>query len=404
MMRSRWLAIALAISACGADDNGAGGSTGATGNDGGAPDGGGADGSTSDDSTGGSNTSADPTDGGDGDGTGGDDGTGDGDAPLPGSATFVEMGAPPGGYRVITDLVTFRDRLYLATSQDPLGAFGTSVYYTQDGTSFTEALSDGSSQGYLRMRVIGDKLYIPDGDPNGYDPSYVYISEDGDDFERTTVHGGLHTFDVIEYEGDLLCSNGMNGGGGLCKLAGSDWNQVAGANYARLKYMAEFGGRLYVALWNMNGDGVDFVRWSANVGGAQAEGVDAIPGDTTTFRWYTSSQPLLYSSLAVLGDRATVQYTEDGDVWHEVPAFASMWVSAFAELQGNMYALSTDALWGSADGVDFVQLGNVTGEPFGPVAIEGGYNADGTASMAAYDGHLWCGSSQNGKLYRVDFE
>ena len=61
------------------------------------------------------------------------------------TANFTETGAPSGGYLSITDLVTFNGDMYLGTSNNPLIAFGTKVFYTTDGVNFTKVLEDASS-------------------------------------------------------------------------------------------------------------------------------------------------------------------------------------------------------------------------------------------------------------------
>ncbi|MBW2262388.1 MAG: hypothetical protein JRG91_10485, partial [Deltaproteobacteria bacterium] len=115
-----------------------------------------------------------------------------GPAPLLADVAFVQLGRPTGGHPVITDLEVFTDRLYLTTSINPLGEFGANVFHTTDGSTFTQVINDPTSQGFLRLRVINNVLYIPDGDPNGYDPSYVHISTNGDDFLVSSIIGSVH--------------------------------------------------------------------------------------------------------------------------------------------------------------------------------------------------------------------
>jgi hypothetical protein len=323
------------------------------------------------------------------------------DAPLLSGVSFVEKGSP--GHPVITDLEVFRDRLYVTTSVNPLGDFGASVFHTTDGATFTRVLDDPSSQGYLRIRAIDDRLYVPDGDPNGYDPSYVYISSNGDDFTRSTVTGSVHTFDVIRYNGDYLTSNGMmSGAGSLCRSpdAGlSPWTEVVSTSFSRLKYMAQAHGRLFAAKRAV-GSTADYVTWTSDISAPTP--VDAVSGEAITWRWYATSSGRLFWSLAA-GSTLSVMYTDDGETWIQVPTLSGEFVSDFAELDGNLYVLASSGLLGSTDETHFTPIApSPSPETFGPVAVPGGYNAEACASMTLYGDHLWAGSSNNGHLYRVE--
>jgi hypothetical protein len=327
-----------------------------------------------------------------------------GDCPLISDVGFVWIGTPEAALPVITDLAVFRDRLYLTTSINPLGSFGAIVYHTVDGESFTPVIDDPTSQGFLRLRVIDDFLYVPDGDPNSYDPSYVYISDDGDQFSKTTVIGSVHTFDVINYAGDLLCSNGMmSGSGSLCRTPDngeSPWTEVEATSVSRLKFMTEFNGSLYVAK-RMVGTPADYVVWSGNVDDNNGTPIDAVDGEASTWRWYVTGKGRLFWSLVT--DNLKVFFTDDGEIWTEVEEVAGEFVSDFAELDGNLYLLSHAGLWGSTDETEFTLIAQAPDtDTFGPIEVEGGFNVEGAASMTEYNGHLWCGSTSDGSLYRVE--
>jgi hypothetical protein len=329
----------------------------------------------------------------------------EGPGPLLVDVSFVRAGSPEGGYRVITDLVVFLDRLYLTTSVSPLGDWGARVFWTPDGSTFTRVLDDSTSQGYLRMRVFDDFLYVPDGDPNGYDPSYVYISSDGDAFVRSTVIGSVHTFDVIKYMDDLLASNGMmSGAGSLCRTpdnGASPWTEVESTSFSRLKFMAIVNGRLLVGK-RVIGSPADYVLWNGDVDSTSGVGTDAVPGEANTWRWYTTSRGRLFWSLGA-SSTLMVMYTDDGETWTQVHDLNGEFVSDLAELDGNLYALGHSGLWGSTDHSTFVLVGAAPGsDTFGPLAVSGGYSAEATASMETFQGSLWAGSSNDGWLYRIE--
>lgn len=327
---------------------------------------------------------------------------------FPMVANFVEMGKPAGGYNVITDMVEFNGRLYLTSNKDPLGDWGAKIYYTTDGVNFTNVLSDNTSQGYLRIGAFDNTLYIPDGDPNGMDPSYAYISSTGNSgsFTQTQIIASVHTFDVIKYNNKFFTSNGLtNYQGGLNKFNGTNqWTTVYSSPSAfRMKYMVEFQGKLIVANSNPNSD-IDYFVWSGDVETTSPSLKNAVTGVSYTFRLYASSQGKLYWTVAS-NNQIRCLVSSDANTWQPVTGLNGKFVSDYCELNGKTYALSQDGLWESSDGINFTQIASApASDPnaFMPVPVTtGGYNADGMASMEAYNGEIYCGSSRNGKVYKV---
>jgi hypothetical protein len=335
-----------------------------------------------------------------------DEGKGGGITPL--TTTFVEMTKPAGGYPTITDMAVFNSKLYLTTSKDPLGDWGANVFYTTDGNSYTKVLEDNTSQGFLRMGVYDSKLWIPDSDPNGMDPTYVYISSTGasGSFTKTSIPGAVHTFDIAKHGTNVYASNGMGTSeGGMSKYDGANsWpTSYSSATAFRMKYMAEFQGKLYVANDNPNSD-VDYFVWSGDVATTTPTQKNTATGVSMTFRWFASSQGKLFWSV-VYGSKAHCLVSTDGNTWTPVAGLDGTFVSDYCELNGKMYALSQNGLWESSDYMTFVNIAPApASDPnaFKPVPMTGGYNSDGNASMEAFNGAIWCGSSTNGKVYKVD--
>lgn len=328
---------------------------------------------------------------------------------APMTTNFVEMGKPTGGYKCIVDMTVFNGNLFLSTADDPLGNWGAKVFSTSDALSYTQVLSDGTSQGYLRMGVFDNQLWIPDGDPNGYDPSYVYISPSGNagSFTKTNVISAVHTFDVIKYNGKHYVSNGMlSGKGGMCLFNGStQWTSVQEPSTSfRLKYMAELSGKLFVANANQNSD-VDYYLWTGDVSTTMPQAMNKVTGSGSTYQIYASSQGKLFWTV-VFSSAIHVLQSTDGINWTPSPSLDGKFVSDFAELNGKLYALEwKGGLWESSDHNTFTAIAappSNAPDAFGPLPVQGGYNADARASMAAYNGALYCGSSTNGKVYKVD--
>lgn len=331
-----------------------------------------------------------------------------GDAAVTLTTNFVEMGKPTGGYNTLTDMAIFNNRIYLSTSKDPLGDWGTNVFYTTDGVSYTKVLEDNSSQGYLRMGVYDGKLWIPDGDPNGYDPSFVYISSTGNanSFTQTQITLAVHTFDIIKYNNNFYTASGFNNyNGGLSKYNGvSTWSvDYQSATAFRMKYMTQCNGKLYAACGNMNSD-VDYFVFNGDPATTTPTQKNVLTGPSMTFRWYTSSTNRMYWTVAANNQIRCLTST-DGNTWTPITGLDQKFVSDYCEMNGKMYALAQNGLWESSDYVNFV---NIAAPPasypnaFMPVPVQNGYNADAQASMETFNGSLWCGSSLNGKVYKVD--
>jgi len=324
--------------------------------------------------------------------------------PLDG-ASFSRKGLVAEGRPVITDLAVFAGRLYATANTDPLHASGAGVRSTEDGETFEDVLDDPASQGFLRLRVIDGTLYMPEGDPEGYDPGHVWTKVDGEDPVRTAVARAVHTFDVARFGDDLLCANGMIGGSGsLCSThdgGETGWREVESTPYKRLKFMAVQGDRLFVSKRTVQTP-IDYLRWDGDVDDHDGQPVDAVPGEANTWRWYVTSEGRLYWSF-IADEGHEVRYTDDGETWVEVEDLAGRLTADFAELDGDLYALTEEGLFGSDDGEHFRLVAPApTALTFGPVYRSGGYNAEATASMTVFEGRLWCGSSTDGHLYVVD--
>jgi hypothetical protein len=328
------------------------------------------------------------------------------DAPLLVGVRFVEMGRPAKPLPVIADLAVFRERLYLATSVNPLGAFGTRVLSTADGASYRVDLERPFSQGLLRLRVARDALFVPDADPQGLAPGRLYRSDDGERFEEIALEGAVHTYDVIEHRGALFTSNGMDDGRGALlrepPAPGAAWQPVARFDVNRIKFMVEHRGDLLISK-GRHGSPADYVRITGEPGAAAARLVDAIPGEASTYRWYVSERGRLFWSLYA-DQRFQLLWSDGGDRWRPAVGLPEELVAGLAELDGNLYALTPSGLFGSRDGLRFEPVAPAPdAEAFAPVWVASEtVNADACASLVRFAGHLWAGATRGGRLFRVE--
>ncbi|MBL4846031.1 MAG: hypothetical protein JKY65_10935 [Planctomycetes bacterium] len=315
--------------------------------------------------------------------------------------SLVDLGAPTGGLPVISDLVSFGDKIWMLESLDPLGQFGAKVF-TFDPISgdFTQVLSDPTSQGYLRGKVIGGKLFVPDSDPNGLAPGIVHVWDSPTASPRATVvDQAVHSFDVVELQGQIYVSGGLdNQASALSRYdaASGRWIVTSQGNFSRLKYLAALDGSILGTKRNI-GSAADLVQ----INGATQQGLDLFPGEAIVL-CLEPIQGRVYVSAAG-ASVAHVRIEPGGAI---TPLTGLGGVVAFDYVRhddGRVYAIVSDlstrsAIYVSDDGLDFRELISVNDLRFGRV----GNNADGRPSLVSFQGQLYAGSSTNGRLYRLD--
>jgi len=316
-------------------------------------------------------------------------------APLV-SGSLYSVGVPAGGLPVISDLEVFGGKLWLMESQNPLATWGAKVY-TYDGSAFNLKKSDPTSQGYLRGRVIGGKLYVPDGDPNGYAPGIVYIWSDANSAPTSTsVTSAVHNFDVVEYNGQIYTTGGLlNGQSSLNRLSGTTWSVASQGSFSRLKYAAAFDGKIW-ATKRVVGSAAELVVIDSamNQSGVEViQGTEALCVDLQVIR--SNLYMTIWGQTGVL--HAYVVPTTHNLVTLTGISSDLIW-DYCVHSDGNIYGVAMFGIYGSQDGVSFTKIINVTDNRFGQ---PGGNNADGRASIASWNGRLYAGSSTNGTLYEI---
>ncbi len=322
---------------------------------------------------------------------------------LPTNPVLTDLGLPPGGLPVISDLVSFDTRLFLLEAQNPLSSFGASVFTYDEPSGFVRVLNDPTSQGYLRGRVIQNELYVPDGDPNGLDPSFVYrFSSATSAPVRETVTGSVHNFDVIEFNGEIFTSGGLaNGQSGLNRRNAQTgvWDVVSQGGFSRLKYLGVLDGFIWAGKRTV-GSAADMVRIDASM---QQGGIDVLQNAEANVVCIETLGPNLYVTMG--GPNGVAHFRiEPGLALTQLNGITGAIAFDFVEhTDGNTYAVASDIqatsfVFGSTDGINFQQLLSIPDLRFGAV----GNNADGRPSIASFAGKIHLGSSTNGRLYRLD--
>lgn len=310
---------------------------------------------------------------------GNDDDEDPGAGALPAVARWERVGTPPLALTRICDLTPFRGSLYAAHANQPLGTDGATItrYRPDDAQRPFRVAFDwnrpgepvkggGAGQGFVRVRAIGSRLFVPDADPpygglglvDWGTEGYVFVSDAEGAFAppraphfRPPASAGVlprayHVIDVIRYRGALYASTGSvppterawNGPspGALHRASddGARWTYEVDYPYPwqngvrRLTYLVRFKGRLYAGIQDFDGrDPHDFVVFTPPAAEPGKKTVlrreDAHPtritrkGASGTLRWWVdrrATPPRLYW-LAWTADGIVLRVTVDGDHW-----------------------------------------------------------------------------------------
>jgi hypothetical protein len=312
------------------------------------------------------------------------------------------MGQPNAAHPVLTDLEVFDDALYVASAVRPLALPGAAIWRTEDGRSFTPIALRPEGEGFLRLRAIDGALYAPEADPRGRGEGRILRSEDGRSFRSERVAGVAHTFDVALHQGAVVsASAGMDARGVLHRRTPNGWVRAAPVPALRAHFMASLGGSLFVGLIEPEGS-ADFVRFRGAVSEDAAESLQAVPGEPVTTRWYVTRAGRIYWSHYAEGEDR-VFTSVDGKRWRSVPALRGRVVSDFAEEGGVLYALAGRGIFGEVGDGPFRLVAEAPARgTFGPIRVDDTHRSlDGSASLIAWRGTLWAGSSTDGRLYRL---
>jgi hypothetical protein len=341
-----------------------------------------------------------------------------GEGSLPATLTARSLGRAPGGLHRICDLTVFREALYVAASNQPLGSDGAVIARYQPGSSRTgwstafdwnrpgqPTRGGGGGQGFLRVRAIGDRLYVPDSDPpyNGFGISeggtegFVFVSDAEGRFAAArgpnlrppaapnaqgyfgagVLPRAYHVLDVIRFRGGVYASTGSvppgerawNGPspGALHRAdeRGRRWTYTVDYPFPwqngvwRLTYMTRFRGRLYAGIQDYDGrEPNDYVVISPPAGTSELarEHVAGYRvsdhGAALTLRWYTDRGRLFWLTIERTG-ATPLRFTEDGQRWRAVsfPASAGR-VSDVVRFRDALVALTEGGLYRLSDPPD----------------------------------------------------
>jgi hypothetical protein len=392
---------------------------------------------------------------------GNDDPEPEGEGPFPNSAHFEKVGRAPISLRQVCDLRPLGDALYAAHSWVPLGADGAAISRYRPSHAakpFTTAFDwnrpgepskgGGAGQGFLRVRAIGGRLYVPDSDPpyNGFGlmdwgtEGYVFVSRTDGTFAyparphfrppaRPTTDGGAgalviprayHDFDVIRFRGHLLASTGAvppkerawyGPSPGALHIASSDlthfeytlsYPEPYVPGVWRLTFMVRFRDHLYAGIQDYDGHAPDdYVVVAPGPGETELQQAHLHPvrvtahGAAQTLRWYADRYRLYW--IAWGRDGVRLRVTDDGKHWRtiDLPQEAGA-PTDVRRFRGQLVVLTEDGLYRiDNDEVKWVAAVNDKKSPF---ELRDSLCA---APLSVFDNELYAGGQRDGSLYRL---
>jgi hypothetical protein len=303
----------------------------------------------------------------------------------------------------------------------------------------------GGGQGFLRVRQIDGRLYVPDADPpylglglaTGIE-GYVFQSDARGKLpsarmpghlppraptaERGGAHvlpGTLHGFDVIRFRGKLYAStssaippngNAPSSPGVLLTSDGESrpwkvafsYRGAPGESSVRLGYMTRFRDRLYVAISPLYGlDAHDFLvleppRDSTLLAPEHARAVKvSATGVSHTLRWYTDRGRLYWISSGAEG--TLLRVSSDGEAFErlKLPEDAGA-PTDLLRVGEQLLVLAEQGLYELSGGS--FELRARAPDAKGAFQLDDGYCA---APLVVFRGSLYAGDQTRGNLWKL---
>jgi hypothetical protein len=372
---------------------------------------------------------------------------------VPEKLTLERVGTPPLALTRICDLTVLGDTLFMAHANQPLGTDGATItkYKPDPKTPFKVAFDwnrpgeptkgGGAGQGFLRIRKIDGKLFVPDSDPpygglgvvdwgtEGYvfrsDEQGVFAKARMPSFKPPATAGVLprayHVLDVIKFKGAIHASTGSvppkerawkGPAPGALHKANEDlsrwtyetdypfpWND----DVTRVTFMVRFKDRLYAGFQAFNGtDPNDYVYWTELDHEHRHAARVTKTGSAQTLRWWvdTQSKPHRLYWLSWARDGILLRVSTDGDTWNIVDlpddAGRPTDVTRFRDRVVVLTERGLHALDPETGTTAIATLAKVE-EKKSPFVLDDYFC---TAPLAVFENALYAGGQRGGTLYR----
>ncbi len=386
---------------------------------------------------------------------GNDDPEDPGKGHAPESGRFEKVGTPPLALTRICDLTPLGDALYLAHANQPLGTDGATItrYRPSDAKRpFTVAFDwnrpgepakgGGAGQGFLRVRRIDGRLFVPDSDPpygglglvDWGTEGYVFRSDEHGVFARArdphfrppatagVLPRAYHVLDVVKFRGALYASTGSvpptekawrGASPGALHRANEDlsrwtyatdypfpWND----DVTRLTFLVRFHDRLYAGIQSFDGrDRHDYVYFT-DVSHEGAHPVQATKtGGVQTLRWWVdaNARPHRLYWLAWGRDGVLLRVTTDGDTWTvvDLPDDAGR-PTDVTRFRDAVVVLTERGLHRLDDATGTTAIATIARieDKKSPFEVSDFFC---TAPLGVFEGALYAGGQRGGTLYRL---
>jgi hypothetical protein len=392
---------------------------------------------------------------------GNDDEEDPGEGHAPAEGELVPVGTPPLALTRICDLTPFRGALYAAHANQPLGTDGATITrYRPDGPKPFSVAFDwnrpgeptkggGAGQGFLRVRAIGGRLFVPDADPpyaglalvDGATEGYVFVSDESGAFAKARAphfrppgspdlrpDGGAgagvlprayHVIDVIRWRGALYASTGSvppkerawhgPSPGALHRASddGARWTYEADYPFPwqdgvwRLTYLVRFRERLYAGIQDYDRrDPNDFVYFTNKDAPIRRE--DAHPvrvtsaGASGTLRWWVDRRTKRLYWIAWTREGIVLRVTTDGDTWSVVDLPARP--TDIARYKDSVVVLTDKGLYRLDEEMRVTPIAIVDAKKKSPFEVTDFFCV---APLAVLDGTLYAGGQRGGIVYKL---
>ncbi len=138
----------------------------------------------------------------------------------PYEAQFTELGIPLNDYyttgsieRCAWDVEIYEDELYVASGDYDNNKGPVNIWsYSLEERTWKDRGNLPDEQ-IERFYIFNNKLYTPGSDPQGsWQYGNYYCCEDGKWTTKNTLPGGIHNFDLVQFEGKLFAGLGVEPG------------------------------------------------------------------------------------------------------------------------------------------------------------------------------------------------
>lgn len=371
---------------------------------------------------------------------------------LPASLRLEKVGTPPLALTRICDLTPFGGALYAAHANQPLGTDGATITKYENGKLSVAfdwnrpgepTKGGGAGQGFLRVRAIGGRLYVPDADPpygglglvDRGTEGYVFVSDEKGRFAPpraphyrppatvAVLPRAYHVIDVIRFRGAMYASTGSvppkerawrgpspgalhraSEDGGTRWIYEVDYPFPWNDRVTRLTFLVRFKDRLYAGIQDFEGrDPHDYVVFDPKPEASVLTHEDARPvkataiGGAQTLRfWVDTKEKRLYWLAWQRDGRIVLRATNDGETWSaiDLPDGAGR-PTDVTRFRDAVVVLAERGLY-RLDGAEVVPLASITDKK-SPFDVTDFFC---TAPLAVYQNELYAGGQRGGTLYR----